>query len=61
MDELVETGDFDEVRVGPRKVEIAEQAERRVPGDRFAPDPRVSRNVVCVIRTTLTARLRHVP
>jgi hypothetical protein len=38
-DEFMQAGGIDERRVRPREVKIAEKADRRVPGDRFAPDP----------------------
>jgi hypothetical protein len=38
-DEFVQASDIDEGRVRPGDVEVAEKADRRVPGDRFAPDP----------------------
>lgn len=39
VDELVQAHNIDEGRVRPGKVEIGEQADRRIPGDRFASHP----------------------
>jgi hypothetical protein len=39
VDKLVQAGDIDEGRVWSGKVKIGEQAERRMPGDRFAVHP----------------------
>ena len=39
LDEAVQASDVDKGRIRPWEVKIAEKAERRVPGDRFTPDP----------------------
>lgn len=39
VDKLVQAGDIDKGRVRSGKVKIGEQAERRMPGDRFAVHP----------------------
>jgi hypothetical protein len=54
----MQTGDLDERRIWACEVEVAEKAERRVPGDRFAMNP-MHNSGEALRRVSRKCRMRH--